>query len=96
MDRSGDEMTTAIWKFPFVEPGEFFIAMPRLFRPLCVQLQDGVPTLWALVNPLAKKEHWKFKAVGTGHAFDPAGWYYIATWQEGMYVWHLFGPEPTL
>lgn len=59
--------------------------------PLSVQLQDGIPTLWAMVDldkPIVER---KFRIFGTGNLipsdFDGK---YIGTFQQDPFVWHLF------
>lgn len=56
-----------IWKFPFRIDDEVAIEMPRDARVLTVQVQDGKPCLWALVDPKAPKGPRLFRLFGTGH-----------------------------
>ena len=93
-----DELT--IWKFPFEIKDEFEIEIPEEFTVLSVQVQDGQPCIWAVVNPTSPKMRQGFILRGTGHPFSGNLKYaegnpirsYIATFQtaEGRLVWHLF------
>jgi len=86
-----------IWKFPLPFSQDIALTMPAKARPLCVQLQGDVPTLWAIVDPLSSNQTWQFRIQGTGHPIElQDGEGYIGTWQKDGYVWHLFGPEATL
>ena len=67
--------------------------MPKDAEILCVQLQAGLPQIWALVNPDAEKEERKIAVVGTGfnHEFLSKS-SYVGTFQEaeGALIWHVF------
>lgn len=56
---------------------------------LHVAPQNGVPCLWALVDPEAPKAKCCFAIVGTGHAV-PREAAYVGSWQEPPFVWHCF------
>ena len=55
---------------------------------LTLQLQNGVPTAWFLVDP-TKLQSRVFAIIGTGHEV-PNNSQYLATWQDSPFVWHLF------
>lgn len=82
-------MTSVIWKYQLRDV-RTTVEMPYGAKVLCVQLQEGYPTIWALVDPLAPKECRTFEVVGTGHKVDAAATTYIGTWQDDPFVWHLF------
>lgn len=84
----------AIWKFaiPFIYDVLSF-EMPRGSQGLTVQVQRGIPTLWALVDPNAPKTTHEFRIVGTGRMFDPSGMRYVGTFQDGNFVWHVYQLE---
>lgn len=87
-----------IWKFPVPIEDDFTIEMPRSARVLSVQIQHGVPVLWALVQPDDVKVERRFRVAGTGHPLpaESLGWAFIGTFQihGGALVFHLFGcPE---
>lgn len=86
-----------IWKFPLPVPdehGNLTVEMPRCATLLCVQLQQGVPTLWAVVDPTRKVEVRSFRVVGTGWELGESHnlhrLLYVGTWQDAGLVWHLF------
>ena len=80
-----------IWKFGIPIADGFSITMPEKTELLHFAVQDGVPALWALVDPEAPIENRRFALFGTGQeypCFDLIR--YIGTIQERRYVWHLF------
>jgi hypothetical protein len=82
---------TEIWKYPIdISQAPLAISMPFGARILTLQVQHGVPCLWALVNPTATKVARPFVVVGTGHKTPRHAGEYVGTWQDGPYVWHLF------
>jgi hypothetical protein len=83
---------TAIWKFPipFSDIGSFEIVMPEGAQLLTVQLQNGKPMLWALVNEEAPRVRREFNIAGTWQKFHIGPpYHYVATWQEVPFVFHL-------
>ena len=79
-----------VWKFP-LRPGTGSqqVRIPRGAQLLSIQLQDGMPTLWALCDedaPLVERQLW---AYGTGDAMVKA-WPFVATLQIGTAVLHYF------
>lgn len=83
-----------VWKFPinFGLAGGDFIEMPQGAQILTVQLQKGVPCLWAVVNPDAPKELRLFEIVGTGHPMRLGSMQYVGTFQLYVdeLVFHVF------
>lgn len=87
-------MGLAVWKFPIpfgigVEP---WVTMPKGSRPLHVDVQNGVPCVWALVNPDLMSERLrqtKVKVYATGQEVDP-GDTYLGTYKIDWTVWHVF------
>lgn len=68
------------------------IEMPELAEVLCVQVQNGIPCIWAKVeteNALKKRA---FFVVGTGNPLPDNPSNYIGTYQlyDGGLVFHLF------
>lgn len=99
-------MKATIYKYPLVDglpsselaPGgstvDFVIQMPRDAKPLALQAQGSVLTLWALTpkietgTPMVER---RFFLVGTGWAFEHlSSMTYIGTAQIGGLVWHVF------
>jgi hypothetical protein len=82
-------MTKQIWKYTL--SGIISnIEMPLDAEILTVQLQNGQPTIWALVNSKNELENRNFAIVGTGNPFDDTNHKYIGTFQDSPFVWHLF------
>jgi hypothetical protein len=80
-----------IHKYPLEMADEFTIDMPKDARILSVQMQRGVPMIWALVDTTEKEVSHRFALRGTGH--DCSGLYYafVGTFQTGNgLVFHLF------
>lgn len=84
-----------IWKFPILATGSE-IELPRRHRVLCVQVQNGTPHIWVLVDPHSVDEKIKrrYEVYGTGHPVPyikecPV---YVGTFQlaEGSLVFHLW------
>ena len=82
-----------IWKYPLLTTRSQTIRVPQRTEGLSVQLQGGVPTLWALTvagDPLVERN---VLTVGTGHEFSFNGkeHAFIDTYQlEDGTVWHVF------
>lgn len=77
-----------VWKYPLIV-GNQGIEMPEGATLLDAQMQDQTPTLWVKVNPARAKACRRVAVVGTGHS-APADGEYIATFQMGWMVWHVF------
>lgn len=86
-----------VWKFPLELDALQHVRMPLFARLLCVQLQYGRPTLWALVNTWESADEptpymqVPVFLVGTGHPV-PENADYLSTIQldEGRLVLHVF------
>lgn len=87
-------MNRAIWKFPLDVADEQTLNMPAGAKILTVQIQFGVPTIWAEVEPSEPKIQQRRIAVfGTGHtipALKPLT--YIGSVQQdgGNLIWHIY------
>lgn len=85
-----------ILKYPVRIEDEFAIEMPSGSTLLSVQIQNGVPQLWALVEVGAPMARRKLAIRGTGHdlTFSAEAWpaKYVGTFQMqgGSLAWHLF------
>lgn len=87
-------MEKRIYKYPITDPSKIAIEMPEDAEILTVQMQNGTPCIWALVNPDNKTKERYFEVFGTGHpvycdmGIDRK---YINTFQmNGNLVFHLF------
>src|ERR1039458_8146523 len=88
-----------IWKYPLpiIPKDRFEIAMPCGGRILSLQLQSGVPTIWALVDHAAKKVDREFLTFGTGQPLDSNDFVpnwdvleYVGTYPHSIFIWHVF------
>lgn len=85
---------STIWKLQFKIADTQEIELPAGARILCVQIQHGIPCLWALVNPDNERITRTLYVRGTGH---PCGEEierstYIGTIQlyTGSLIFHVF------
>lgn len=85
---------TAIWKFRIPVEGAFEIDMPAGAKLLCVQVQRGLPFIWAEVNPNAELKPKRFRMFGTGRPMDIGDdWIdYVGSIQldQDLFVFHLY------
>ena len=57
---------------------------------LCVQLQDGEPVLYAIVDTREALEDREIIMYGTGHPMGSAGTYLGTIQEENYFTWHYF------
>lgn len=83
-----------IFKYPIPVEDRPLVRMPRGAQILALQIQHGIPCLWALVpNADAPMVERRFRLFGTGHDMgDTIGLAYVGTYQMsgGALVFHLF------
>ena len=82
-----------IWKFLLLAENIQYIIMPEDAEILTVQVQNGDPYIWVLVDPEKQNKEREIIAIGTGHiAGDGFGGKYIGTFQllNGNLVFHIF------
>lgn len=87
---------TKVFKFPLEISDEQKVLMPVGAKVLTVQVQNGVPCLWAECNPDAECVYRTFLIRGTGHPIDDnIEKEYIGTIQlyGGSLVLHVFEIE---
>lgn len=70
------------------------LRLPNMAQILCVQVQEGQPQLWALVDEKAPLIHRHILCVGTGHNVPDVPKHYLGTIQlhkpNGVAVFHFF------
>ena len=72
------------------------ITMIKGAEILTVKLQNGTPTLWALVDTNEYLEESRLIVIrGTGHDIEDNA-KYITTYIDGPYVWHIFELTDTI
>jgi hypothetical protein len=81
-----------IWKYPLELQDEQMIEVPVNSEYLHVALQDGVITLWVLVNPTYPKVGKIISIFGTGRTVSVCykKSQHIGTIFQGVFVWHIF------
>lgn len=79
-----------IYKYTFEIEDAFGIEMPQGAMILKAEMQGKNPCIWALVNPDALREVREFRVLGTGHHYNFDHLVHVATFQQGLFVWHLF------
>ena len=84
-----------VWKFEIPIADEFMFPMPGGARILDVQMQHGLPQMWALIEEGVELETRRFRLLGTdGLDVYPSPGYeliHIGTFQhEPAFVFHLF------
>jgi len=68
----------------------FSLDMPAQAQILSVQMQGGLPKIWAIVDDENVNTRRNFYVVGTGIPLASNPMKFIGTFQDGVYVWHLF------
>ena len=86
-------MKKIIWKFPLSEKGVQTFELRKGYEILTLQMQNGMPCIWVLLNPdeIILKE--TFEIYGTGHEIHydhSVNREYVGTFQQDYFVWHLF------
>lgn len=69
------------------------IEMPKGAKVLDIQMQNGDPVVWAIVNPKHSLRKRVFHVFGTGfemHDYEKKHYDHINTVQDGLLVWHIF------
>lgn len=85
-----------ILKYPIPPTPGDFVSLPAGARILSVQMQAGRPQMWALVDPDAIESP-TLRAIavfGTGSPIEGDPGQYLATFQDGPFVWHVFDRTP--
>ena len=86
-------MKRVIWKFELTESGFQEIELRKGYEFLTIQMQNGNPYIWVLLDPNEEKETERFEIYGTGHEIHydmGVSREYLGTFQERSLVWHLF------
>lgn len=77
-------------KYPLALIDEQEVLMPVGANILCVQVQDGQPVLWAVIETTELKIPRRIAIVTTGRQFDELPKKYIGTVQLDGFVLHFF------
>jgi len=86
-------MSKTIYKYPLEITDVQQIEMPLTSNILTAQMQNGVLCLWAAVETSDRLEKRTIFIFGTGNPMlgGVTSRDYIATVQDGKFVWHIFG-----
>lgn len=86
---------TRVYKYPLPLGDWVSVTMPEGAEPLCVQVQDGEPRLWARVTVGAPPVVHHFRIAGTGHDLGSNVGRHIDSFQllGGGLVLHLFAEK---
>jgi hypothetical protein len=81
-----------IWKWTLAVTDQQSVELPRGAEILAVQIQGGLPQLWALCDSDQPKERRVIAIIGTGHPIVREPGRYINTFQmyDGALVFHAF------
>lgn len=81
-----------IWKWTLAPTDLQSISVPKGAKLLSVQMQGGLPQLWALCDETAEKEPRHVAIYGTGNPMPDEPGKYIDTFQAhgGALVFHAF------
>ncbi len=79
-----------IWKYTLLVTDRQTITLPEGATFLDVQIQNGEPQIWALVDPKVLQDDRVIVIHGTGHPVSGDVGKYIATFQQPPFVWHVF------
>jgi hypothetical protein len=87
-------ITARVFKYPVSLTDTFTVSMPELSTMLTIQMQNGKPYMWALVDPESSLVERRFRLAGTGHPINERVGY-VGTFQlgGGSMVFHLFEVE---
>ena len=83
-----------IFKYELPIQDEAIIEMPLSAEAKSVAMQNGLPYVWAIVDPALPTEKRTFYVRGTGHPLRKANpEHFIGTIQmeDGRLVFHIFG-----
>lgn len=85
-----NKVKKAVWKYNLDEVTK--IGVPSGYQILTVQLQQGIPCVWILVNTENPKEEVTIKIYGTGHTIEDNIGKYLGTFQvaSGTLIFHAF------
>lgn len=85
---------STIWKYDLSIIGEQKILIPKNSKILSVQVQNGVPCVWVLVDENSDNEEKTFFTYGTGNPILPqkSETTFLGTYQlyDGQLVFHVF------
>ena len=81
-----------IWKLKLEHERTQIVKMPLKSEIMDIQMQNGTPTMWAMVDPETDEIEVKINMYGTGDETheNVLKDEYLSTVQDREYVWHFF------
>ncbi|MGG7470785.1 DUF7352 domain-containing protein [Chryseobacterium arthrosphaerae] len=79
-----------IYKYQLETTDQQTITMPVGSEIISLQIQHGVPCIWAKVNTYNEVGDRTFVTFGTGQPLPENNLEFIGTYQSGQYVFHVF------
>jgi len=85
-------MSKKIWKYTLENSRTQIVKMPLTSEIMDIQMQNGKPTMWAMVDPETEEIELKINMYGTGDDIheNVLKDEYLSTVQDGEFVWHFF------
>lgn len=82
---------TTIYKYQLEIADEQSVMIPNGYQIALVGLDpNGVPCIWAIVDPERSAAEETIRIVGTGHPIPPNVRRHIGSFVQGPFVWHVF------
>ena len=87
-------MSIQVWKYELKIENEQWIELPHGAKILNIDVQRGVPCLWAQVDTNMGKTSTLIVTHGTGHKMRSGDMTFLGTYQfdDGSFVGHVFMP----
>ena len=81
-----------IYKYNLNLVSNQMVSIPSKSEIMDIQMQNGIPVMWALVDIDSKNIDIKIKMYGTGQSLGDSleDHEYLATVQDSPFVWHFF------
>ena len=79
-----------IWKYPIMFMPDRKVDMPQGALLLHVGLDDGVPCIWAEVDPQKPLKQREIHIRRTGDPLQGNETVYIGSIRDGSHIWHVY------
>lgn len=84
------KMLKTIWKFPLAVADVQHVSLPSGAKVVHMDVQNGMPCMWVLLDPNMPTKQWEVLCFGTGHEVLASADRHIGTVLVGQFVWHYF------
>lgn len=86
-------MSRTIWKYEIEITDSQTISLPSQHKIIHFGLDPNqVPCIWAEVNPTNSVVNVEIRLVGTGHPIDFNHFSYLGSFNQSVFVWHIYVP----